>query len=500
MHHARTVPKQLKFTIKKIGEGAQSLTRYLPAIKHAQRLASKAAPKNYLGQAKNIYDDFLKNWRYVYDPHRVEMVHVSGPSLWGEVFGANRDKRNGEHGSGDCDDAAALMAGMLGAIGLKTRIATTSPPGSPSIFTHVFAQAYIPSRGWITVDPVGFPKHNFGWIQPHQRIAYWDLDGKLIKAQGNLPKNFRLDFSGDESRGIEMYNNGALAGLAAASERSFPDRGMVNYGLAGTDNEEPADWSTNQIEQFGAYTDRMPIIAGSHIMMDVDEDDALGDTGLVRTKMLEMSPQDIQHIRQTGFPRPNSVALSDDGEVYQFTQDPQLGGFFKKLRKRIKKRVRRGIRRVKGFARKLIKRLPGGKYLLKIAGRLHKIAMKIVKPLTKFVGKWAKRLAPIAAFIPGFGPAVAGALLATGKIAQIATKIGVKINKITGKPDFKSGRQARRFKKVLEQQARQMKRSGKAKEITRRAFRIKKRKSRRLLKLGTDEHAQAMQDRGLGGY
>ncbi len=535
MHHARTTPAQLKFTLKKIGEGANALTRYLPAIKQAQRLASRARPKDYLGQVHQIYNDFIKKWRYVFDPDRVEMVHVSGPSLWGEVYGANRNRKAGEHGSGDCDDAAALIAGMLGAIGLKTRIATTSPPGSPQIFSHVFAQTYIPKRGWITVDPVGYPKHGFGWIQPHQRIAYWNLDGKLIGAQGSLPKNFRLNFglSGEESRGIEMYG---LAGLAAANEKAFPDYGLETMGFAGTDNEEPEDWSKNVLVGFGAYVNQMPVVDGSHILMETDEDDEIGDTGLVRTKMLEMSPEDMQQIQQTGFPRPGAVALADDGEIYQYTPNYDgLGGFFKRLRKRIKKRIKKAVKRVRKIGRKLIKKLPGGKYLLKISDKIHKISMKLVRPLAKVVGKWAKRLAPIAAFIPGYGPAIAGALMAAGAIANVINKVGARVDRITGKPKFKSGRQAKQFQRLLKREAQKMKRSGQAKRIVRQTFRKRKvrrrkpisvfpgfrpmqqqmqpmrpmrpmrpmkpfRPSMRLLKKGTPEHSVYMRGMGLEGF
>lgn len=510
MYHARTTPAQLKFTLKKIGEGANALTRYLPAIKHAQRLASKAQPKDYIGQVHQIYNDFIKKWRYVFDPHRVEMVHVSGPSLWGEVYGANRNRKAGEHGSGDCDDAAALMAGMLGAIGLKTRIATTSPPGHPQIFSHVFAQGYIPNRGWITVDPVGYPKHGFGWIQPHQRIAYWNLDGKLIGANGSLPKNFRLNFGlSGESRGIEM----SLAGLAAANENAYPDYGLEKFGFAGTDNEEPEDWSKNVLVGFGAYVNQMPVIDGSHILMETDKEDELGETGLVRTKMLEMAPEDMQQIQRTGFPRPGSVALADDGEIYQYTPNYDgLGGWFKRLRKRIKKRVRKVAKRVRGIGRKLIKKLPGGKYLLKISDKIHKISMKLVRPLARVVGKWAKRLAPIAAFIPGYGPVIAGALMAAGGIAKIVNKVGARIDRITGKPKFKSGRQAKQFKRLLEREAQKMKRSGQARRIVQQTFRKRKVRRRRpravfpgfkpmrLLKRGTPQHAAYMRGMGLEGF
>ena len=53
--------------------------------------------------------------------------------------------------------------------------------------------------------------------------------------------------------------------------------------------------------------------------------------------------------------------------------------------------------------------------------------MKIVKPLVKFVGKYASKLAPIAALIPGYGPAIAAGLKIAGKVANAMNKYGVKI-------------------------------------------------------------------------
>ena len=84
-------------------------------------------------------------------------------------------------------------------------------------------------------------------------------------------------------------------------------------------------------------------------------------------------------------------------------------------------------KRIKAGLRKVISKLPGGKTILKIAGKIKKVAMKIVKPLVKFVGKYASKLAPIAALIPGYGPAIAAGLKIAGKVANAMNKYGVKI-------------------------------------------------------------------------
>jgi hypothetical protein len=130
-------------------------------------------------------------------------------------------------------------------------------------------------------------------------------------------------------------------------------------------------------------------------------------------------------------PKDGMLALGDDGTIYQY--DGTLGrGFFKRLFRRVAKGIRKVAKRIKKGIRKVISKLPGGKFILKIADKIHKVAMKIVKPLMKFVGKYASKLAPFAAMIPGFGPAIAAGLHISGKIANIYNKFS-KVVKIVGK-------------------------------------------------------------------
>lgn len=247
----------------------------------------------------------------------------------------------------------------------------------------------------------------------------------------------------------------------------YPDYGLAAYGLAGTDGEEPIEFATYGFKEFGAYSPILGIYSNDsdRLMFEVDDSDTDAYTRdgepLVRTKMLELSPEDWQHFRATGQPRPNSVALGDDGTVYQYQVPEGMGwGFFKKLFKKIKKGVGKVIKKVKGVAKKIIKALPGGKYLLKIYGKIRAVAMKLVRPLMKFVGKYAAKLAPIAALIPGYGTAIAAALYTAGKIAKIMTKMDVVLNPKTGTPKFKSPAHGRKFQHILKLHAEHAKKTG----------------------------------------
>lgn len=425
----------LRETINLIGRAIVGGSAYLPLRSHAARIATRAAPKDYLGQLQAVYRDFLSRWRYVRDPFHFECVPVDGPTIWGQVWGA--DVKGGK-GWGDCDCASVALGSALASIGFPVRIVTIAGLRTRGPLSHVYIEAAIPGLGWLPVDPVGYPLHDLGWAAPAQRKAIWGLDGKLLGAVGDWSGESRKVLGGDET----MLS-------AAEIDRAFVDYGLGRYGLAGDD--DPADMAVyGDVIGFGAYVPEMGLIGhGMGLLMEVDQEDRIQGTDLVRTKMLELSPTDWHELITTGRPRLGCVALADDGSIYQYQYaGGGLGGWFKKLFKKIKK----GFKKIGGAVKNLIKKLPGGKYLVKLYNKVHSIAMKIVKPLVKFVGKYAAKLAPIAAFIPGWGPAIAGGLLMAGKIAKVMNETGV-FQDSKGKPVFKSGAQAVAFKKRLHQEA-----------------------------------------------
>lgn len=290
--------------------------------------------------------------------------------------------------------------------------------------------------------------------------------------------------------------------VAGFAETNFEDYGLENYGLASTDNDEPEDWSTEAVLGFGAQIDQpVAMLDGAMgLAMEYDSDDFVSYAGgpLVRTKMLEICPEEIATIRRRGRPTLGAVALSDDGDIYQWTEVRGLGGFFKKLRKKFKKVSGKVIKRASKFrkrltakAKKLIKKLPGGKYLVKIYDRVKAVGMKLTKPLKKLLGsKVGKFLGPIAAMIPGAGPVVAGAIAVMrrkGQIEKALKKLGVKRNK-KGQPKFKSGAQAKALQKELTRLAKQsVKQSRKSKG------------SKQLIKRGSPEHSRRLRGLGLAG-
>jgi hypothetical protein len=420
---------QMRETLRRIGQAIRAGSVYPPIRNHAAAVASLAGPKDFVGQLRCLYKDFINRWRYVKDPVSKEMLTASPEAMWrltmaGDGVGVGFGK-----GAGDCDCVTAALGAELEAIGFKTRLGTTTGvrarPGK--LFGHVFIQAQVPKFGWVTVDPVLHPKKHFGAIADHSRIAFWDLDGNLLGYRGNYT-------------GIGQESEESM--LGGTNIEHWQDYGLA--GMCGAENEEPEDWSTVGLSGWG-YIDtpsgpvsavqRMGIIPGEALQgigVEVDENDNWGG-GLVRTPMLELSLGDYQFITQNGKPYPGMMALGDTGETYVYEEPPgMLGGFFKKLFRKIRKKVKKVVGRIRGGIRRVLKKSKFGRVLLKVGGAIKKVAMKVVRPLVKFVGKYAGKLAPIAALIPGFGPAIAGGLMVAGKVAKVMSKIGARVRGAAG--------------------------------------------------------------------
>ena len=356
-------------------------------------------------------------------------------------------------GAGDCDCVTAGTGALFESVGFPTRLAITAPPNiSPGpMFSHVFLQVNIPGRGWITADPVVHPLHGFGYTPKHSRIAVYDLDGQLLRHEGNV-----VGLSGDTEKGAyQMY--GQMPDLT-----QWPDQGMGGYDEE--DSNEPEDWRLYGFNQYGkerrpygAFSEKMGIIdcAGLGGIACEVTPQLIGGQVVARTPLLELEPQDFQYVQTMWKPKPGMRALGDDGAIYEF--DGTLG-FFKRLFRGIKKvarKIRKGVRKV-------IKKIPGGKYLIKLGKKIWKISKKFVKPLVKFVGKYAAKLAPVAALIPGFGPAVAAGLYTAGKVANMMRKVGATVKAVKGgklsKLVFPSGSKAKMFQKLLTKAAKKEKR------------------------------------------
>jgi hypothetical protein len=447
-------------TIGVIGQAIKNGSTYLPIRNRAAALASTAPPKNYLLQMKAVFDDFVKRWKYVRDPDGKELVTTDPEQVFHLVMGgqSNDPGAGFGFGVGDCDDATVAIGAQLKSIGFPVRIATLAPQNAPPgrLMSHVFVQAQLPNnRKWVTVDPVVYPHMGAFDIAPHSRLAVFNLEGVYMGGTGNIQNMSGIADGQKKEKVMSLHVN------------DFQDLAGYDDFMGASDYNDPLDFRQYGVKDFGIYSDTMGMLDlgdsqyGLAAEVDVDE------FGRAWTPILEVRPHDYNYLKENpGCPYQGMLALGDDLEVYSY--DTNLG-FFKKLFKRVKKRVKKSVRKLaakaRSVAKKLLKKLPGGKYLLKLGAKLWKVSKKLLKPLTKFVGKYAKKLAPIAALIPGYGPAIAAALHTSGKIANLMNKVGAKITTKKGEPvakvKFPSKKAAKVFEKMLKAQAKKEKKRGK---------------------------------------
>ena len=288
-------PKILHTTIGIIGRAIDDGARYEPLRRWAGWAASKAPAKDYLRQAKSIYDDVVRNrWRYVKNPHGTEAVVGTGEAAWKITLGAGAPA--GARGFGDCGEITAALGAALKAAGFPVRMVTISKPNSGQLFEHIYPIADIPRVGWVAFDAVGYPVHGLGWQAPAGRKAVWSTTGKIVGKSGRFGRSLAQMFrglSGDtdtDREDLKMY--------------AFPDHGLETVGLAGYEgarNLRP--WNEDVLKGFGVHAASMGTISGENIpniLMEYDETDVVDGLGRVRTKMLELAPDDYNHAVEHG--------------------------------------------------------------------------------------------------------------------------------------------------------------------------------------------------------
>lgn len=477
-------------TIRLIGQGIRQGAEYLPIRHLAGRAAATAPAKDYKAQMKAVYDAITKSWwRYTFDPVGAEVLTVTPKAIFEVTLGSGKPNHSGY---ADCDDIATAAGALLRSIGFQVIIATTVKPGSPNIFDHVFIFAKSPKTGWICFDPVlydpvDFPGRGFGDVVPFHRMALWSLGGKLLKKIGPFPPRFdavmrsfgrcqpriaKQNITGTETDKTmnQFYDySDKVAGCGFGEVPVNPRTGAPIINAATV-----PDFQQYGIAGFGMYNEEMGYTTGDqvpHIMAEVDKGDMIGNTGLVRTQHFEMDPDDYAYMIKNGVPRVGAMALSDTGDVYAWQPAYDgMGGLFKRLARRVKRRVKKvagsvkhAAKRVRRGVKKFAKRI-GKTKVFRLGKRILKTAMKYVKPfLKKFGPKIMQAVSPIAAMIPGAGPLVSTALVMGGKALAIAQKAKVIFDKF-GKPIFKSIRQAKNFKGLLKNAAREIGKKG-AKQI-----------------------------------
>lgn len=104
-----------------------------------------------------------KGMRYVADPRLADYFTRPGRSLQLCDIGAC---------GGDCDDQAALVAALLGAIGFEVGLRAYALPSDKSVFVHVYPVVGFPKRKpeeYLGLDTT-VPQSYVGWEPPKSRV------------------------------------------------------------------------------------------------------------------------------------------------------------------------------------------------------------------------------------------------------------------------------------------------------------------------------------------
>ena len=181
----------LGVALRNMGRAARQAGGTFTVQEWANRLATRAGPRDYVGQLGELYKGIIDRWRYVMEPG--ERVPGSASAVLRYTLGAKYNKgptcpdplrcdvegTNWKHkGWGDCDDVSALTAAGVLALGMTPVFRVVRWPNG----AHVSVLARTPQGRMVSIDPVGHPKEEFGWAMdpPGSSVLTFDLDGRQL--------------------------------------------------------------------------------------------------------------------------------------------------------------------------------------------------------------------------------------------------------------------------------------------------------------------------------
>ncbi len=156
----------------------------------AGEVAAKAAPRDYVGQLRELYNAIVDGWRYTQEFG--ERVPGTATALLKYVLGCGynqtatcpspercdyfaTDWKN--KGFGDCDDVSPLVAAGALSLGMVPCFRVAQYPGG----AHVSTVVRTPTGQIVSVDPVGHPDKAFGWameVPPTGSVQLFDMWGQ----------------------------------------------------------------------------------------------------------------------------------------------------------------------------------------------------------------------------------------------------------------------------------------------------------------------------------
>ena len=293
----------MRATIRLIGDSILAGSQYFPTRNLAAKYATRAAPKDYLGQAAEIFKGFVNRWRYVRDPRIKELVTASPEASFRLVMAGDGIGVGEGLGAGDCDCATIALGSLLESTGFPVRIATVANPNAPpgELMEHVYPEVYVPNIGWIASDPVMWPKRGFGSPPPHSRKVVYSLGGDILLSNGNLG-------------GILMKEPAIWRRPEWATYRGFGEVSDIGTG-------RPAPCA---VKGFGSLVTRWGYIPGERLGGISAETPRQVD----KTPILEIGPEEFEYTQYMGEPPIGCTAIDQFGSVYSYDGMGCFGSLF----------------------------------------------------------------------------------------------------------------------------------------------------------------------------
>jgi len=140
--------KTLEYIVALIKQGAKDFCVRQKAIDILFQYGVCA--KDYLGEARAIFEWVRRNIRYTRDIHLVELLHSARRIL--------------ELRAGDCDDMTILLGAMLMATGHPIRLVVVGfRREKPHAYSHIYPEVNVRGR-WIAIDAT--VRYPMGWAPP----------------------------------------------------------------------------------------------------------------------------------------------------------------------------------------------------------------------------------------------------------------------------------------------------------------------------------------------
>lgn len=142
-------------------------------ITAARRITNDLPARDDYAELEAIYDA-VKNGTDTVPGFAKGLRYVSDPRMADAFMGPARILGNCKGGacSGDCDEAAALIAALLGAIGFRTGLRAWGPKGCNGEYVHVYAMAGYPKNEperEVALDST-VPEAKVGWEPPNGEV------------------------------------------------------------------------------------------------------------------------------------------------------------------------------------------------------------------------------------------------------------------------------------------------------------------------------------------